>query len=257
MPLSFLLSQTPLRDLEVDFDILLSVIRSMDSLSLSPDELGVRISLPISRNTIIIRDAPKDSTETSIRELLSAFPIEVVKQEVANSWFVTFSSEDYAVKACSYLQSLSHLPHPIKARVKSEFYMKVLMKQLQAVKNKSDSSPSSEMDMQFSYSPVTVATASTTSTASTASTASKMSMNGNEVMNTAGGETETPQRRRKLSIAAKPFNPSNLPATSLPMQSTSDSSLVSRLSLHEGVDDVMQNLGSCWDDPLLKNHSIK
>ena len=69
MPLSFLLSQTPLRDLEVDFDILLSVIRSMSSLSLSPDELGVRISLPVARNTIIIRDVPKESTETTIREL--------------------------------------------------------------------------------------------------------------------------------------------------------------------------------------------
>ena len=129
--------------------------------------------------------------------------------------------------------------------------MKVLMKQLQAIKSKSNYPPTSEMNMQFSYSSTTAYPTSGASIAPATNT------NGDEMAATIGGETGTPQRKRKLSIAAKPFNPANLPATSIPMQSTPDPSLISRLSLHEGVDDVMQKLGSCWDDPLLKNHSIE
>lgn len=268
MPLDYLLSQTSLRELDVDQEMIISVIQSMDTLNLSPDHLGVRISLPIARNTIIIRDLPKDFTESSLRELLSSFPVDAIKEEVANSWFVTLGSDEAAIQACDYLQSLDHFPQPVKARVKSEFYMKVLMKKLQGVKSSVEPSPS-ELDvpyqMQF-QAPISSSSSSSSISASTSTTT-----------------TSTPPRRRRLSIAAKPFSPANLSSsapiptpmsnsTSFPVESnpmmTSMSEmpamtampempLLSRLSLHEEVDDLMQKLGACWDDPLMKSNPIE
>ena len=133
LPVSYLTSQKSIKDYGLDESTIVDIIKSIDTLSIAPDNSGVRISLPVARKTIILRDIPEDTSESTIRSLLPGFEIECIKKEVANSWFITFDSEDSAVRACELIQGQSLSNRPIKARVKSEFYMKVFMKRLQSV----------------------------------------------------------------------------------------------------------------------------
>ena len=117
LPISYLTSQKSIKDSKLDNNTIIGIIRSIDSLSLSPDNTGVRISLPVAR----------------IRDLFSGFTVECIKKEIANSWFVTFDSEESALRAFSFVQESTFSSQPIKARVKSEFYMKVFLKRLRSV----------------------------------------------------------------------------------------------------------------------------
>ena len=133
LPISYLTSQKSIKDSKLDNNTIIGIIRSIDSLSLSPDNTGVRISLPVARKTLILRDIPDDITESRIRDLFSGFTVECIKKEIANSWFVTFDSEESALRAFSFVQESTFSSQPIKARVKSEFYMKVFLKRLRSV----------------------------------------------------------------------------------------------------------------------------
>ena len=133
LPISYLTSQKSIKDSKLDNNTIIGIIRSIDSLSLSPDNTGVRISLPVARKTLILRDIPDDVTESRIRDLFSGFTVECIKKEIANSWFVTFDSEESALRAFSFVQESTFSSQPIKARVKSEFYMKVFLKRLRSV----------------------------------------------------------------------------------------------------------------------------
>ena len=133
LPISYLTSQKSIKDSKLDNDTIIEIIRSIDSLSLSPDNTGVRISLPVARKTLILREIPDDVTESRIRDLFSGFTVECIKKEIANSWFVTFDSEESALQAFTFAQQSSFSSHPIRARVKSEFYMKVFLKRLRSV----------------------------------------------------------------------------------------------------------------------------
>ena len=133
LPVSYLTSQKSIKDYGLDESTIIEIIKSINTLSIAPDNTGVRISLPVARKTIILRDIPEDTSESVIRSLLPGFEIECIKKEVANSWFITLDSEESAVRACELIQGQSLFNRPIKARVKSEFYMKVFMKRLQSV----------------------------------------------------------------------------------------------------------------------------
>ena len=133
MPLSYLVSLPSLECFGVSIPELVDVISKMEALSLSSDNKGVRISLPVARKTLIIRDTPEGTTEDTIRSLLPEFTIESIKEEIGRSWFVTLLSEEEASRAIALLQTMTIGEQPIKARIKSEFYMKVFMRRLQTV----------------------------------------------------------------------------------------------------------------------------
>ena len=133
MPLTYLASLPSIQCFDLSVSELIDVIRAIDALSLSPDNKGVRISLPVALKTLIIRDTPEGTSEDVIRSLLPEFAIESIREEIGRSWFVTFPSEEDVPKAISALQSMTLDGQPVKARVKSEFYMKVFMRRLQTV----------------------------------------------------------------------------------------------------------------------------
>lgn len=133
MPLSYLVSLPSLECFGVSIPELVDVISKMEALSISSDNKGVRISLPVARKTLIIRDTPEGTTEDTIRSLLPEFTIESIKEEIGRSWFVTLLSEEEASRAIALLQTMTIGEQPIKARIKSEFYMKVFMRRLQTV----------------------------------------------------------------------------------------------------------------------------
>ena len=134
MSLDYLLSLPDFQQLVIIEEDLVDIIPSIPSLSLSPDKKGVRISLPVARKTVIIRDSAETTTEESIRSLLSSFSIECVKKEIGNSWFITLSSEEEAHQMVEYL-SLHPLDGKlVKSRIKAEFYLKELMKNMEGLK---------------------------------------------------------------------------------------------------------------------------
>ena len=107
MPLSYLVSLPSLECFGVSIPELVDVISKMEALSLSSDNKGVRISLPVARKTLIIRDTPEGTTEDTIRSLLPEFTIESIKEEIGRSWFVTLLSEEEASRAIALLQTMT------------------------------------------------------------------------------------------------------------------------------------------------------
>lgn len=67
MPLSYLVSLPSLECFGVSIPELVDVVSKMEALSLSSDNKGVRISLPVARKTLIIRDTPEGTTEDTIQ----------------------------------------------------------------------------------------------------------------------------------------------------------------------------------------------
>ena len=129
MPVSFLEKMTNRSYKEItDF------LYDCPEYSLSEDETGVRLHLPIERRTIILRDIPDDVTEQELRELIPEWEIISLRKEVANNWFIQFASEEITLQAISHLQQATLRGEMIKARVKSEFYKKELLKQVNACK---------------------------------------------------------------------------------------------------------------------------
>ena len=113
---------------------LVEFLSDCPSYSLNEDETGVRIHLPIERRTIILRDIPDDVTEQELRELIPEREIISLRKEVANSWFLQFATEEITLQVISQLQQTTLRGEMIKARVKSEFYKKELLKQVNACK---------------------------------------------------------------------------------------------------------------------------
>lgn len=128
MPLTFLLSQPSLRDSSVQ---LIELLNACPEYSLSEDNTMVRLVIPIERRTVILRDVPEQATEEDMARLVKD-PTVVIKKEVANSWFLQYPNEEKAMKAIPVLQASSILGEPVKARIKSEFYKKELLKQVNA-----------------------------------------------------------------------------------------------------------------------------
>lgn len=133
LSLSYLMSLSSISKTGISRSELIDVIRTIPTLSLSPTLTGVRVSIPVARKTVILRDLPADTTEDMVRSLFEGVTIESIKEEISNSWFVTFSTEEEALSSLNSLQTRTFAGAPIKARMKSEYYMKVFTRQLSTI----------------------------------------------------------------------------------------------------------------------------
>ena len=66
MPISFLVSQPPLCDSDVDIRSLIEFLASCPEYALSSDSSLVRLAIPMNRHTIILRDVPEEATKEDI-----------------------------------------------------------------------------------------------------------------------------------------------------------------------------------------------
>ena len=123
LSLSYLMSLSSISKTGISRSELIDVIRTIPTLSLSPTLTGVRVSIPVARKTVILRDLPADTTEDMVRSLFEGVTIESIKEEISNSWFVTFSTEEEALSSLNSLQTRTFAGAPIKARMKSEYYL--------------------------------------------------------------------------------------------------------------------------------------
>ena len=122
LSLSYLMSLSSISKTGISRSELIDVIRTIPTLSLSPTLTGVRVSIPVARKTVILRDLPADTTKDMVRSLFEGVTVESIKEEISNSWFVTFSTEEEALSSLNSLQTRTFAGAPIKARMKSEYY---------------------------------------------------------------------------------------------------------------------------------------
>lgn len=131
--LNTILSSPSIVELSASLEEIQGAIKSSDKLQLSSDESSVRLIIPVERKTLILREAPKEATESEIRALLPEQSIVQMRQEVDSIWFLVFDSESSALQALHRLQSATLHSQPLKARVKSEFYKKELQRRLDSL----------------------------------------------------------------------------------------------------------------------------
>lgn len=129
MPISFLVSQPPLCDSDVDIRSLIEFLASCPEYALSSDSSLVRLAIPMNRHTIILRDVPEEATKEDILHLVDN-PAVNLRKEVGSIWFVDYPTESSALEAIDRLQNSTLLGSPVRARVKGAMYMKELYKQL-------------------------------------------------------------------------------------------------------------------------------
>ena len=128
--ISYLLSLPSISKYTISQDDLVDIIKTVPTVSLAPNNMSVRLSLPMARKTIILRDVPPDTIESTIRSLFSEDAIETIKEEINHSWFVTLKTEEDALLSLEELKTKAIAGTPLKARIKSEYYMKVFMQHL-------------------------------------------------------------------------------------------------------------------------------
>ena len=133
LSLSYLLSLSSISKSGISRNELVEIIQTIPTLSLSPDLLGVRVSIPVARKTLILRELPDGITEGTVRSLFDGVKIESIREEISNSWFVTFLTEEEALSCLDSLKNRTLGGVPIKARMKSEYYMKVFTRQLTSI----------------------------------------------------------------------------------------------------------------------------
>jgi la-related protein 4 len=140
---------------KVDLEILVKALRKSTALMVNENGTMVKPSFKIQRNTLILRDIPS-STKVEVRLLqsfssilpqiasISAFPpifqlqfqfsqevqgifqgegcpaVTGIRPDIGDCWFVTFTSEEDALKALDFVRGRTFHDVPVKARIKSE-----------------------------------------------------------------------------------------------------------------------------------------
>ncbi|KAK8802374.1 hypothetical protein WA588_005345, partial [Blastocystis sp. NMH] len=210
MPISFLVSQPPLCDSDVDIRSLIEFLASCPEYALSSDSSLVRLAIPMNRHTIILRDVPEEATKEDILHLVDN-PAVNLRKEVDSIWFVDYPTESSALEAIDRLQNSTLLGSPVRARVKGAMYMKELYKQLNS------RTPDRRLSTDAAAFVPELVSKKISSDA-----AEKASMSTTEIMPTA----ESPSRKlssdaaeftptHRMSVDASPFVPTASPSTFL------------------------------------------
>jgi la-related protein 4 len=108
---------------KVDLEVLVKTLRKSTSLSVNDNGTMVKPNFKIQRNTLILRDIP---SSTKVEEVQAIFQGEGcpattgIRPDIGDCWFVTFNSEEDALKALDFVRGRTFQDAPVKARIKSE-----------------------------------------------------------------------------------------------------------------------------------------
>jgi la-related protein 4 len=108
---------------KVDLEVLVKTLRKSTSLSVNDNGTMVKPNFKIQRNTLILRDIP---SSTKVEEVQAIFQGEGcpattgIRPDIGDCWFVTFTSEEDALKALDFVRGRTFQDAPVKARIKSE-----------------------------------------------------------------------------------------------------------------------------------------
>ncbi|KAI8974648.1 hypothetical protein BDB01DRAFT_805899 [Pilobolus umbonatus] len=127
VPIHIIADFKRIRESTNDIQYLVTVLRQIPSVVV--DEAGTRVrpNISIQRRTVILRDIP-DSTPQEIQALLvelDAPTAKEIKKDINNMWYITFGSEDDALKLLIGVRGKYYKGEAIAARMKSEPILRV------------------------------------------------------------------------------------------------------------------------------------
>lgn len=128
MPISFLVSQPPLCDSDVDIRSLIEFLASCPEYALSSDSSLVRLAIPMNRHTIILRDVPEEARPRKTSFISSIIPQSTYERKWIASGSWTIRPSPRLLKPSTVFRT-PRCWDPLSARVKGARYMKELYKQ--------------------------------------------------------------------------------------------------------------------------------
>ncbi|KAI8097418.1 uncharacterized protein BX664DRAFT_356665 [Halteromyces radiatus] len=171
-------------DITTDMDLIVSTLRRSPVVIVNETGTMVKPNISVQRTTVILRDVA-DTNETEIKQFLQELgtpPIKSIKNEYANMWYITFESEDHALKMLYDCRGKSFKGQPVAARMKSEPVVGSIQARKSALQAESTASP------KATTTTITTTTTTTTNIATTASNThndndQRQSLNDNPMKN--------------------------------------------------------------------------
>ncbi|KAI8377515.1 uncharacterized protein BYT42DRAFT_515580 [Radiomyces spectabilis] len=165
VPIATIAKFKRVRDWTTDIDVVVKTLQ--ESTAVIVDETGTKVkpNISLQRTTVILRDIP-EATEEEISDLLRELnspPVKTIKQDVGNMWYITFESEEDALKILFDIRGKTFKDQPIAARMKSE----PVLRSIQTKKSSSTDLESQTSHSDMSSSPSVNPQADTVSSSST------------------------------------------------------------------------------------------
>ncbi len=130
VPVDVVAQMSPIRAITMDEDVILEAAETSSACIVTPN--GIRPNVRSERNTIILRDIPSNTDPKRVVAIFKDAGMEIpitVRADVGDTWFVTFKTEDDAMKSILELRAHVFEGNPIKARLKSENLLRSIFPQ--------------------------------------------------------------------------------------------------------------------------------
>eukprot|EP00005_Dracoamoeba_jomungandri_P006399 CAMPEP_0174262298 /NCGR_PEP_ID=MMETSP0439-20130205/12892_1 /TAXON_ID=0 /ORGANISM="Stereomyxa ramosa, Strain Chinc5" /LENGTH=436 /DNA_ID=CAMNT_0015346989 /DNA_START=184 /DNA_END=1494 /DNA_ORIENTATION=- len=126
VPITTLIS---ILQLPYEAEDILKAAKTSSLVSVSEDGTLIKPNFKLSRNTVILREIPPSVDLQQIKSVFNsddcAEPV-TIRPEIANCWYLTFHTEEDALKALEYVRTQTLNGAPIRARIKSEHLLRTL-----------------------------------------------------------------------------------------------------------------------------------
>ncbi|KAF7731724.1 La- protein 4 [Apophysomyces ossiformis] len=157
------------REWTTDIDLIVKTLRESSAVIIDETGTKVKPNISVQRTTIILRDVP-ETTEQEISDLLRELdspPIKNIKKDIGNMWYITFESEEDALKMLFNIRGKSFKGMPIAARMKSEPILRSIQPRKSVADPEKQASPtSSNLSASPHVTPLTSPVSDTSSRAS-------------------------------------------------------------------------------------------
>ncbi len=130
VPVDVMAQMSQIKAITMDEDVILEAAETNSACIVTPN--GIRPNVRSERNTIILRDIPSNTDSRRVAAIFKdagmKLPI-TVRADIGDTWFVTFKTEDDAMKSILELRAHVFEGKPIKARLKSENLLRSIFPQ--------------------------------------------------------------------------------------------------------------------------------
>ncbi|GAM28099.1 hypothetical protein SAMD00019534_112750 [Acytostelium subglobosum LB1] len=129
IPISVIAGFNKIKSLTTDIELIIKSISNSSALILDDEKKLVRpaVQMKNPRNVLILRDIPLATTEEEIRAIFNSATQSITNvryDQVGKMWFITFDTEENALVAHDITQNNTFKNEPIKARIKSETFVR-------------------------------------------------------------------------------------------------------------------------------------
>jgi len=128
VPLDIIASFKGVQRLTMDSALIMSAVKTSKALLL--DETGpfpkMRPNVTSERSTLILREVPSATPQEEVKALFGehAAEIDTIRSEIGDNWYVNFTGEPAAMVALEHLQKQTFNDQPVRARIKSESFIR-------------------------------------------------------------------------------------------------------------------------------------